>query len=129
MRRVEVVAAIIVREGCVLATQRGYGAYKDWWEFPGGKVEAGETLEEALVREIAEELGAQVQVERFFCHVAWDYPEFHLEMDCYLCRLEDEFTLLEHEDARWLDRKHIRSVQWLPADDEVIQALVDEDVV
>ena len=107
MKTVEVVAAIIVRDGCVFATQRGYGAWKDWWEFPGGKIEPGESPEAALVREIREELSAEIVVDRFLTTVEWDYPEFHLKMHCFLCSLAGSeggsgLHLNEHEAARWL---------------------------
>ena len=117
MKTVEVVAAIIVRDGRVFATQRGYGAWKDWWEFPGGKTEAGESPEAALVREIREELSADISVDRFLTTVEWDYPEFHLRMHCYLCSLRGEsLHLNEHEAARWLGAADLASVRWLPAD-------------
>ena len=117
MKSIEVVAAIIVRDGKVFATQRGYGAYKDWWEFPGGKMEAGESPQAALVREIREELDAEIAVGRLLDTVEWDYPEFHLTMHCFVCTLASEaLHLNEHEAARWLDRDELRSVQWLPAD-------------
>ncbi len=119
-----VAAAIIIDDGRVLATQRGYGPYEGWWEFPGGKVEPHEAPDQAVCREILEELDAQVEVERHFMHVSHDYPEFHLEMDCFLCRLVDEeFTLREHHAAKWLDSAHLRNVEWLPADADVILAL------
>ena len=107
MKTVEVVAAIIVRDGRVFATQRGYGAWKDWWEFPGGKIEPGESPEAALVREIREELSAEIVVDRFLTTVEWDYPEFHLKMHCFLCSLAGSgggsgLHLNEHEAARWL---------------------------
>lgn len=107
MKTVEVVAAIIVRDGRVFATQRGYGAWKDWWEFPGGKIEPGESPEAALVREIREELSACIVVDRFLTTVEWDYPEFHLKMHCFLCSLAGSeggsgLHLNEHEAARWL---------------------------
>ena len=117
MKSIEVVAAIIVRDGKVFATQRGYGAYKDWWEFPGGKMEEGETPQAALVREIREELDAEIAVGRLLDTVEWDYPEFHLTMHCFVCTLASEaLHLNEHEAARWLGRDELRSVQWLPAD-------------
>ena len=117
MKRIEVVAAIIVRDGKVFATQRGYGAYKDWWEFPGGKMEAGESPQAALVREIREELDAEISVGRLLDTVEWDYPEFHLTMHCFVCTLVSEaLHLNEHEAARWLGRDDLRSVCWLPAD-------------
>ena len=116
-----VVAAIIVKGNSVLATQRGYGEWKDWWEFPGGKVEPGETPEEALVREIREELEADIEVGPLLHTVEWDYPDFHLSMRCYLCTLVgDHLHLLEHESSRWLTASQLDSVQWLPADEELV---------
>jgi 8-oxo-dGTP diphosphatase len=116
-----VVAAIIVRGSEILATQRGYGAWKDWWEFPGGKIEPGETPEEALVREIREELDAEILIDRLLHTVEWDYPEFHLSMRCYICRLKGEHLHLnEHESARWLGADEIDSVKWLPADRDLL---------
>lgn len=124
LKRIEVVAAIIVRAGKVLATQRGYGDWEGWWEFPGGKVEAGEAPEQAIVREIHEELNAAINVGNYLCTAEYDYPTFHLSMRCYLCSLVDErFELLEHHAARWLDVAHLDDVQWLPADVQVIQAI------
>ncbi len=124
MKQIEVVAAIIRREGCLFATQRGYGEWKDWWEFPGGKIEAGETPEEALRREIREELSTEISVDEFFCTVDYDYPDFHLTMHCYLCSLlTDAFHLNEHEAARWLSRDELDTVQWLPADESIIERL------
>lgn len=123
-KRVDVVAAVIVRDGMVLATQRGYGEWEDWWEFPGGKVEQGETPEQALVREIDEELNAKIDVDSYLCTVEYDYPKFHLSMKCYLCSLSDSgFQLLEHEAARWLTRAHLDEVGWLPADVQVVEAI------
>lgn len=124
MKTIEVVAAIIVRDGRVFATQRGYGAWKDWWEFPGGKIEPGESPEAALVREIREELSAEIVVDRFLTTVEWDYPEFHLKMHCYLCSHSSQaMHLNEHEAARWLSvvapadaPDSLSSVRWLPAD-------------
>ena len=124
LKRIEVVAAIIVRAGKVLATQRGYGDWEGWWEFPGGKVEAGEAPEQAIVREIHEELNAAINVGDYLCKAEYDYPTFHLSMRCYLCSLVDErFELLEHHAARWLDVAHLDDVQWLPADVQVVQAI------
>ena len=119
------VAAAVIREGDrILATQRGYGPYKDWWEFPGGKIEPGETPEEALVREIREELKAEIAIEKFLISVEWEYPEFFLTMDCFLCTLPGgKMTLLEHEAARWLPVSDLRQVKWLPADTEVLEAI------
>ena len=132
MKSIRVVAAVIrsVNEDdvpVVFATQRGYGDYKDWWEFPGGKIESGETPEEALVREIREELAAGITVERFLTTVEYDYPEFHLSMDCFWCSLsEGHFTLLEHEAAKWLPLDDLRQVNWLPVDVLVIEAIHQE---
>lgn len=124
LKTIEVVAAIIRDGDRYFATQRGYGDYKDWWEFPGGKVEAGETPEEALVREIQEELDTTIKVERFLTTVEWDYPKFHLTMHCYLCTVaEGDLTLREHEAAKWLTMDDIDSVNWLPADVLVVNAL------
>ena len=117
MKRIEVVAAIIRRGDRIFATQRGYGEWKDWWEFPGGKMEAGETREEALKREICEELSTEISVDRFMCTVEYDYPKFHLTMHCFLCSLLTEaLHLNEHEAARWLAKDELESVKWLPAD-------------
>ena len=126
MKCIEVVAAIIRRDDMVLATQRGYGEWKDWWEFPGGKIEAGETPEEALLREIREELSTEISVDQFLCTVEWDYPKFHLTMHCYLCSLiGDSLHLNEHEAARWLAPAELASVRWLPADMQVIDKLTN----
>lgn len=127
LKTIEVVAAIIQDGERYFATQRGYGDYKDWWEFPGGKVEAGETPEEALVREIQEELDTTIKVERFLTTVDWDYPKFHLTMHCYLCTVaEGDLTLREHEAAKWLTMDDIDSVNWLPADVLVVNALKEQ---
>ena len=124
MKSIHVVAAVILRDGRVFATQRGYGAYKDYWEFPGGKVEPGETAEEALAREIREELDTEIAVEAPFEQVEYDYPEFHLSMQCFLCRvIRGSLVLKEHEDAAWLDRERLDDVRWLPADETVISRL------
>ena len=124
MKTVEVVAAIILNDGKVFATQRGYGGFKGWWEFPGGKIEAGESPEEALVREIREELEAEIKVGELFETVEWDYPDFHLTMHCYICSLMSEtLHLNEHEAALWLGRENLHSVKWLPADEELISLI------
>ena len=123
-KSVNVVAAIIIKDGSLFATQRGYGEWKDWWEFPGGKIEQGETPEEALVREIHEELSAEISVDEFLCTVEYDYPQFHLTMHCYLCSLmTDSLHLNEHEAARWLSKDELDSVKWLPADVKVVELL------
>ena len=117
MRTVSVVAAVIREGGRVLATQRGYGAYKDWWEFPGGKVESGETPEEALAREIREELETEIIIGDYLDTVDYDYPEFHLSMRCYWATIvQGKPVLLEHEAARWLGCNELDEVNWLPAD-------------
>ena len=124
MNKIQVVAAIICKEGRVFATQRGYGEWKDWWEFPGGKMEAGESPEEALVREIREELSAEISVDRFLRTVEFDYPSFHLTMHCFLCSLKGAgLHLNEHEAARWLAPEDLDSVRWLPADDALLPDL------
>ena len=117
MKEIEVVAAIIRKGNKIFATQRGYGEWKDWWEFPGGKIEIDETPEEALKREIREELQAEVSVDDFLCTVEYDYPKFHLKMHCFLCSLLTEtLHLNEHEAAKWLGVNELDSVKWLPAD-------------
>lgn len=124
MKTIQVVAALIVHDHRIFATQRGYGDWKGWWEFPGGKVEAGEAPEDALVREIREELDTEISVERYVTTIEWDYPAFHLSMRCYLCSVvSGSLTLLEHEAAAWLDRVHLHSVKWLPADETIIDEI------
>ena len=124
MKTIRVVAAIIHKDGKIFATQRGYGAYKDYWEFPGGKIEPGETPEAALIREIKEELNTTISVDQFLATVEYDYPEFHLSMDCYWCSImEGRLDLIEHESAMWLSRNQLRDVRWLPADIIVIDHL------
>ncbi len=122
MKSIEVVAAVIVRDGKIFATQRGYGEWKDWWEFPGGKMEPGESAREALVREIREELDAEIEVGDLIETVEWDYPAFHLTLHCYWCTLVSrEMTLVEHESAAWLDAASLFDVKWLPADESLVQ--------
>ena len=130
MKQIEVVAAIIHdAQGRIFATQRGYGEWKDWWEFPGGKMETGETHEEALKREIREELSTDISVDKFICTVEYDYPAFHLTMHCYLCSLLTEaLHLNEHEAARWLAKDELESVEWLPADWQIIGSLKTADI-
>lgn len=124
MKQIEVVAAIICKGEYIFATQRGYGDFKDGWEFPGGKMEPGESPKEALVREIQEELSTTISVDKFLCTVEYDYPKFHLTMHCYLCSLQTEaLHLNEHEAARWLTKDELDSVDWLPADREVVEKL------
>ena len=152
MKQIEVVAAIIrkavieqgqsdasinsaereqarseIKEDKIFATQRGYGEWKDWWEFPGGKIEVGETPEEALKREIHEELSTEISVDEFLCTVEYDYPAFHLKMHCYLCSLVTEaLHLNEHEAAKWLTKDELDSVRWLPADVKVVEAFMNK---
>lgn len=121
MKTIEVAAAIIVKDNKVFATQRGYGEFKDGWEFPGGKLEPGESAREALIREIREELDVDIRVGRLLETVEYDYPEFHLTMHCFICELlSEEIVLKEHEDARWLKEEELDTVDWLPADVGVI---------
>lgn len=123
-KHIEVVAAVIIRDGRLFATQRGYGEWKDWWEFPGGKIEAGEAPEGALRREICEELATEIEVGELLTTVEYDYPQFHLTMHCYFCSVTSgRLSLLEHEDARWLGMDELDSVRWLPADVEVVELL------
>ena len=128
MRSIRVVAAIIEKDGKIFATQRGYGDYKDWWEFPGGKIEPGESPEEALVREIREELDTEISVGDFLTSVEYDYPKFHLSMDCFWATLiSGELELLEHEAARWIGLDELDSVDWLPADRLLLPYLRKKD--
>jgi len=121
MKTIEVVAAVIRKGGKIFATQRGYGEFKDWWEFPGGKLELGETPQQALVREIREELDADIAVGELIQTVEWDYPAFHLTMHCFWCKLTSEaLHLNEHEASAWLKKENLRSVKWLPADLELL---------
>ncbi len=122
MKVVKVVAAIIAEKGRIFATQRGYGEFKDGWEFPGGKIEEGEMPQQALVREIQEELDTEVEVGDLLGTVEYDYPTFHLSMQCFLCRIKSgRLNLKEHEAARWLAEDELDSVDWLPADIEVLE--------
>ncbi|HOE94553.1 MAG TPA: (deoxy)nucleoside triphosphate pyrophosphohydrolase [Candidatus Cryptobacteroides sp.] len=127
MKSIEVVAAIIVRDGKILATQRGYGKWKGWWEFPGGKIEAGEKAQEALIREIQEELEIEIAIDKFIQTVEYDYPDFHLTMHCFLCHVvSGQLELLEHADAVWLDAAGLDNVRWLPADLKVLPKIKQE---
>ena len=126
MKTIEVVAAIIIKDGQVFATQRGSGEFKGWWEFPGGKIESGECPQEALVREIREELDAEISVGELLETVEWDYPDFHLTMHCFVCSLLSEsLHLNEHEAAAWLTHETLRSVKWLPADEILLDKIAD----
>ena len=127
MKHIEVVAAVIRQGDHIFATQRGYGDFKDWWEFPGGKIEPGESRGEALAREIREELSAEIRIEKHLKTVEWDYPAFHLTLHCFICSLATEGMLLnEHEAARWLDKKSIYSLKWLPADEDILPLIAEE---
>ena len=122
LKHIEVVAAVIRRGDKIFATQRGYGEFKDWWEFPGGKMEAGETPQQALMREIREELDTEISVGSLISTVEWGYPNFHLTMHCFWCSLASpELHLLEHEAAKWLSKDNLLSVRWLPADERILQ--------
>ena len=124
MRQIEAVAAIIQRDGAYFATQRGYGEFEGMWEFPGGKIEPGERPEDALQREIQEELGIDITINRLLCTTDYDYPSFHLTMHCYLCKIKSgEIELREHKSARWLTAETLDSVEWLPADKEIVAPL------
>lgn len=124
MKTIEVVAAIITHNDQIFATQRGYGEFKDGWEFPGGKMELGETPQQALVREILEELDTEIEVGELVETVEYDYPKFHLTMHCFLCTIRSgDLVLKEHEAARWLIREELDSVDWLPADVKVVEKL------
>ena len=124
MKTIKVVAAIIIHDNQIFATQRGYGEFKDGWEFPGGKIEEGETPQEALAREIKEELDTEIEVKDFLETVEYDYPEFHLSMDCFFCTIKSgELVLKEHEAAKWLTAETLDSVDWLPADQALVQSI------
>ena len=125
MKTIRVVAAVIKNENKIFATARGYGEFKGQWEFPGGKIEAGETPQEALVREIKEELETTIQVGDLIDTIEYDYPTFHLSMDCFWCEvIEGELKLLEAESARWLSKEELYDVKWLPADILLIEKIM-----
>lgn len=137
MKTVNVVAAVICddykKKTKIFATQRGYGDYKDGWEFPGGKIEEGETPEQALVREIREELEAEIEVHDLIDVIDYDYEKFHLHMNCYWATVKDgKLKLLEHEAAKWLEYSELRSVEWLPADlaliPKIAEGMIDNNV-
>lgn len=127
MKTVRVVAAVIRKDDKIFATQRGYGEFKDGWEFPGGKIEEGETPEQALAREIREELNTEIQVGKLIDTIEYDYPKFHLSMDCFWCEImQGGLELKEHEAARWLSKEELYSVDWLPADVGVVEKIKKE---
>ena len=124
MKTVKVVAAIIVHKNRIFATQRGYGEFKDGWEFPGGKIESGEMPQEALTREIKEELDTEIEVGELLDTVEYDYPTFHLSMDCFFCTIKSgDLVLKEHEAAKWLTADTLDSVEWLPADRGLVEKI------
>ena len=124
MKTVKVVAAIIIHNKQIFVTQRGYGEFKDGWEFPGGKIEPGETPQEALAREIKEELDIEIEVGDYLETVEYDYPSFHLAMDCFFCTIKSgKLVLKEHEAAKWLTMENLDSVDWLPADEGLIESI------
>ena len=124
MKQIEVVAAIIHHDGAYFATQRGYGEFEGMWEFPGGKIEPGESREDALKREIQEELGVDIYIKELLCTTEYDYPTFHLTMHCFLCSVASgEIELREHKSAQWLTAETLDTVEWLPADREIIAML------
>lgn len=127
MKTIKVVAAIIRNKDRIFATQRGYGEFKDGWEFPGGKIEEGETPENALIREIREELDTEISVGEKITCVEYDYPKFHLSMDCFWAEIvSGDLVLKEHEAAKWLSREELDSVDWLPADLELIEKIKEQ---
>ena len=127
MRHVNVAAGVIRHGDKILAAQRGYGEWKGWWEFPGGKIEAGETAREALIREISEELDAEIRIDKLLKVVEWDYPDFHLTLHCYWCELiSDAIHLKEHESYRWLNHYELNTVKWLPADISLLKDIAQE---
>ena len=124
MKKLEVVAAIIKENEKYFATQRGYGEFKGWWEFPGGKIENGESKEEALKREIREELATEIEIDHFITTVQFDYPEFHLIMHCFICHITaGQPQLLEAKAAKWLNKNNLASVEWLPADRAILHLI------
>lgn len=127
MKTIRVVAAIIIEKEKVFATQRGYGEFKDGWEFPGGKIELGEIPEAAIMREIKEELDTEIEVVKLLDTVEYDYPQFHLSMDCFICKIKSgDLVLKEHEAAKWLTKENLDSVDWLPADLSLIEKIRNE---
>ncbi|MCD8347831.1 MAG: (deoxy)nucleoside triphosphate pyrophosphohydrolase [Lachnospiraceae bacterium] len=130
MKTINVVAAVIRHENKIFATQRGYGEFKDGWEFPGGKIEPGETSQEALVREIQEELETVIKVGERIARIEYDYPAFHLSMDCFWAEVvSGDLVLREHEAARWLSKEELYSVEWLPADMELIEKIEKNSLI
>lgn len=130
MKKINVVAAIIYNGDKIFATARGYGEFKGMWEFPGGKIESGEAPQEALKREIMEELDTEISVSRPLTTVEYDYPKFHLSMQCYICSIvKGDLILKEHQDSKWLSKSELREVEWLPADIQVVEVIENEDIL
>ena len=124
MKNIHVSAAIIMKDNKIFVTQRGYGEFKDWWEFPGGKIEEGETPEECLKREIKEELKADINIDKYLCTIEYDYPNFHLKMECFICSLIDgHLELVEAEDAKFITKDQLDNIDFLPADLLVVKEL------
>lgn len=124
MKNIHVSAVIIMKDNKIFVTQRGYGEFKDWWEFPGGKIEEGETPEECLKREIKEELKADINIDKYLCTVEYDYPNFHLKMECFICSLIDgHLELVEAEDAKFITNDQLDNIDFLPADLLVVKEL------
>lgn len=124
MKEIKVVAAIIQKENKILATKRGYGEFINMWEFPGGKIESGETKEQALVREIKEELNIEINVDKFAIDIEYQYPNFYLFMSCFMCSIkEGSIELLEHNDGKWITKKELNTLNWLPADIDAVNYL------
>lgn len=127
MKTINVVAAVIKKDDMIFATQRGYGEFKGGWEFPGGKVEEGESPEDALIREIKEELDTEISVDKYLCTIEYDYPKFHLSMNCYLCSvIFGDLFLNEHAASKWLTKNTLDTVEWLPADEKLIPIIKEE---
>nr|WP_303210105.1 (deoxy)nucleoside triphosphate pyrophosphohydrolase [Methanobrevibacter smithii] len=124
MKEIKVVAAIIQKENKILATKRGYGEFINMWEFPGGKIESGETKEQALVREIKEELNIEISVDKFAIDIEYQYPNFYLFMSCFICSIkEGSIELLEHNDGKWITKEELNTLNWLPADIDAVNYL------
>ena len=124
MKEIKVVAAIIQKENKILATKRGYGEFINMWEFPGGKIESGETKEQALVREIKEELNIEISVDKFVIDIEYQYPNFYLFMSCFMCSIkEGSIELLEHNDGKWITKEDLNTLNWLPADIDAVNYL------
>lgn len=124
MKEIKVVAAIIQKENKILATKRGYGEFINMWEFPGGKIESGETKEQALVREIKEELNIEISVDKFAIDIEYQYPNFYLFMSCFMCSIkEGSIELLEHNDGKWITKEELNTLNWLPADIDTVNYL------